>query len=57
MSNAFELFSKTVILKHPQLKNKFNYPFLKDIFEKFTEVACDYKEQLAYFKQDFEPKK
>jgi actin-related protein len=42
-NQSFELFSKTVLLKNPQLKNKLTYSLLKDIYEKFTCVAFDYK--------------
>jgi len=42
-NNAFELFSKSLLLKNPQLKDKFSYSFLRDIYEKFTSVAIDYK--------------
>ena len=56
-NNAFELFAKTVLLKNPQLKSKLNYPFLKDLYEQFTEVAIEYHEQLKYFRKSFEPPK
>jgi actin-related protein len=46
---AFDLFAKSLILKNPQLRNKLTYSFLRDIYEKFTSVAIDYREQLRYF--------
>jgi len=42
-NNAFELFAKSLILKNPQLKDKLNYVFLRDIYERFTSVAIDYR--------------
>ena len=42
-NQCFELFSKSILLKNPQLKGKLTYPFVRDIYEKFTSVAIDYK--------------
>jgi hypothetical protein len=41
-NNAFELFAKTILLKNPQLKSKLTYTFLRDIYEKYTQIAYDY---------------
>lgn len=30
--NSVELFGKTLALKNPQLKNKLNFSFLKDLY-------------------------
>lgn len=48
-NTAFELFGKSILLKNQQLKDKLTYSFLRDIYEQFTSVAIDYKEQLRYF--------
>ena len=50
-NNAFELFSRTLLLKNPQLKTKLTYGFLRDIYEKYTQVALDYTQQLRYFEK------
>ncbi len=39
------------MLKNPQLKNKLTYSFLRDIYEKYTQVAYDYTKQLRYFEK------
>ena len=52
-NQSFELFAKTLLLKNPQLKTKLTYGFLRDIYEKFTSVAIDYKEQLKYFSKKY----
>lgn len=52
-NQSFELFAKTLLLKNPQLKTKLTYGFLRDIYEKFTSVAIDYKEQLRYFSKKY----
>lgn len=31
-NNAFELFSRTLLLKNPQLKSKLSYSFLRDLY-------------------------
>lgn len=48
-NNAFELFGRSLLLKNPQLKEKLTYPFLRDLYERFTCVAIDYREQLRHF--------
>lgn len=48
-NNAFELFSKILLLKNPQLKNKLTYGFLRDVYEKYSQVAYDYTQQLRHF--------
>lgn len=48
-NNAFELFGKSLMLKNSQLKDKLTYSFLRDIYEQFTSVAIDYREQLKHF--------
>ena len=52
-NSAFELFSKSILLKNPHLKDKLNYRFVRQIYEKFTSVAIDYKLQLKYFESRF----
>jgi hypothetical protein len=54
-NQSFEVFSKTLILKNPQLRSKLTYAFLRDIYEKFTCVALDYKQQLRYFSKKYQP--
>lgn len=54
-NQSFDIFSKTVLLKNPQLKNRLTYSYLRDIYEKFTCVAFDYKEQLRYFSKKYQP--
>lgn len=53
VNNAFELFSKSVILKHPHLKDKLTYSFMRKLFMNFTSVALDYPLQLAHFQSSF----
>ena len=48
-NTAFELFGKSLMLKNLQLKDKLTYSFLRDVYEQFTSVAIDYREQLQYF--------
>lgn len=31
-NNSFELFGRSLLLKNPQLKDKFTYSFLRDIY-------------------------
>lgn len=52
-NNAFELFSKSVLLKHPHLKDKLTYSFMRKLFFNFTSVAIDYRLQLDYFQAPF----
>lgn len=52
-NNAFELFAKSILLKYPHLREKLTYGFMRHIYEKFTFVAIDYKEQLAFFQSPF----
>ncbi len=56
-NNAFELFGRSLILKNSQLKDKLTYSFLRDIYEQFTSIAIDYREQLRYFESKFKPSK
>ncbi len=49
------MFSKTLLLKNPQLRSKLTYTFLRDIYEKFACVALDYKQQLRYFAKKYQP--
>ncbi len=53
-NQSFEIFAKTVLLKNPQLKNRLTYSYLRDIYEKFTSVAFDYKQQLKYFSKKYQ---
>lgn len=55
-NNAFELFSKSILLKNNQLKDKLNYGFVRQIYEKYTSVAIDYRLQLDYFESRFKQK-
>jgi actin-related protein 5 len=55
-NNAFELFGRSLLLKNLQLKDKLTYGFLRDIYERFTSVAVDYRQQLRYFESKFKPK-
>jgi actin-related protein len=52
-NTSFELFGKSLLLKNPQLKDKLTYSFLRDIYERFTSIAIDYREQLKYFQRNF----
>lgn len=54
-NQSFEIFSKTVILKNPSLRSKLTYSLLRDLYEKFTSVAIDYKQQLRYFATKNQP--
>ena len=54
-NQSFDVFSKTLLLKNPQLRIKLTYAFLRDIYEKFTCVALDYKQQLRYFAKKYQP--
>jgi actin-related protein len=54
-NQSFDMFSKTLLLKNPQLRSRFTYAFLRDIYEKFTCVALDYKQQLRYFAKKYQP--
>ena len=55
-NNAFELFSKSILLKNNQLKDKLTYGFVREVYEKFTSVAIDYRQQLQYFESRFKEK-
>ena len=48
-NNAFQLFSRSILLKNPHFKDKINYTLMKQFYQNFTSVAIDYKEQLKYF--------
>ena len=50
-NNALEIFGKTLLLKNLQLKNRLTYAFLKDIYEKYTCIADDYRNQIRYFEK------
>jgi glucose-6-phosphate isomerase len=52
-NNAFDLFARSLILKNAQLKDRLTYAFLRDLYERFTSVAIDYREQLRYFESKF----
>ena len=54
-SNAFDLFSKSILLKNPHFKEKLNYSFMRQLYERFTSVAIDYRLQLNYFESRFKP--
>ena len=56
-NNSFEIFAKTLLLKNPQLRSKLTYGFLKDIYEKYTQVAEDYTAQLRYLEEKITGKK
>jgi actin-related protein len=55
-NNAFELFGRSLHLKNLQMKDRLSYAFLRDIYERFTSVAIDYREQLRYFESKFKPR-
>lgn len=48
-NNAFDLFARSLILKNAQLKDRLTYSFLRDLYERFTSVAIDYRLQLRHF--------
>lgn len=52
-NNSFELFGRSLLLKSPQLKEKLTYGFLRNIYERFTAVAIDYRAQMNYFESKF----
>lgn len=52
-NQAFDIFSKTILLKNPQLKTKLTYSLVRDLYERFTCIANDYKEQLRYFSKKY----
>ena len=56
-NNSFEMFAKTLLLKNLQLKSKLTYGFLKDIYEKYTQVAEDYTVQLREMEKKVTGKK
>lgn len=56
-NNSFEIFAKTLMLKNPQLKSKLTYGFLKDIYEKYTQIAEDYIAQIRYMEEKITGKK
>lgn len=56
-NNAFEIFGRTLLLKHPQLKNRLTYAFLRDIYEKYTCISEDYRSQIRYFEKKTTGKK
>ena len=45
------------MLKNPQLKSKLTYGFLKDIYEKYTQIAEDYIAQIRYMEEKITGKK
>ena len=54
-NQAFELFSKSVLLKNPHLKDRLTYTLIRHLFEEHTGVTVDYRQQLAFFESKFKP--
>ena len=54
-NTAFDLFGKSILLKNPHLKDRINYTLLRHLYENYTSVAIDFRQQLRYFESAFKP--